>query len=399
MPVPITFHLTEKDIEARVNELIGYIDYTYDLPSLKPYLLANVQGFQNNQVQHDWTNGNKRVSKGSKLIKSFKHFTDGRALDDIQTRASQIIQENVITGTLCFSVHPLDYLSSSENTYNWRSCHALDGEYRAGNLSYMLDSSTVVCYLKGSNNVKLPLFPDDVPWNSKKWRVLFYVSDNWDIIFAGRQYPFSSSKGIETARQYFLNEALHKRAYDYCAWTDPVITEVPDSYGHSYNLNSQYIMVRGMLHSIHDLVIDGDNSLHFNDVLRSSFYRPHYTAINNRPWFKEPISKVHVGKSCNCLRCGKAPIKIPETFMCDSCDLEYGEFNEDIYTICDCCGRRIYIEDATTVDGEEICEDCVKNECFLCECCDEIHFNDTKVYVEVEDAYYCSECAENREDD
>lgn len=263
----------------------------------------------------------------------------------------------------------------------------------------MLDSSTVVCYLKGSNNVKLPLFPDDVPWNSKKWRVLFYVSDNWDIIFAGRQYPFSSSKGIETARQYFLNEALHKRAYDYCAWTDPVITEVPDSYGHSYNLNSQYIMVRGMMHSIHDLVIDGDNSLHFNDVLRSSFYRPHYTAINNRPWFKEPISKVHVGKSCNCLRCGKAPIKIPETFMCDSCDLEYGEFNEDIYTICDCCGRRIYIEDATTVDGEEICEDCVKNECFLCECCDELHFNDTKVYVEVEDAYYCSECAENREDD
>ena len=28
-----------------------------------------------------------------------------------------------------------DYLSLSENAFNWRSCHALDGEYRAGNLS------------------------------------------------------------------------------------------------------------------------------------------------------------------------------------------------------------------------------------------------------------------------
>ena len=91
-----------------------------------------------------------------------------------------------MSGDFCISIHPLDFLTSSVNTYNWRSCHALDGEYRAGNLSYMVDKSTIICYLKGANNAKLPMFPDDVPWNSKKWRVLIYVSDYWDLLFAGR---------------------------------------------------------------------------------------------------------------------------------------------------------------------------------------------------------------------
>lgn len=289
----------------------------------------------------------------------------------------------------------MDYLSSSENTYNWRSCHSLDGEYRAGNLSYMLDKSTVICYLKGNNDVKLPMFPEDVPWNNKKWRVLFHISDNWDLIFAGRQYPFSSDAGMETVRLWLL-EALQKDEWSYCEWTDPLIAEVPDSHGHMYDLNSHYIMIRGKLHEIKNIVSDCENPLHFNDVLKSSFYKPHYTAIHNRPWVKDDISKVHVGASCNCLRCGKEPIHITESFMCDECDMAYGEFNEDIYTICDCCGRRIYIEDALNVGGDEVCESCARNECFYCEDCEELCYNEDKVYVEEEDIYICVGCDENR---
>jgi hypothetical protein len=293
----------------------------------------------------------------------------------------------------------LDYLSSSENTYNWRSCHALDGEYRAGNLSYMLDKSTVICYLKGSDNVKLPLFPEDVPWNNKKWRVLFYVSDNWDLIFAGRQYPFSSIDGINQARLHFLN-VLKKDHWSYCDWTDPIISEIPDSYGHTYDLNNDYVMIRGKLIELNKLVIDPESyPLHFNDVLKSSCYKPHYTAYNNKPWFREEISKVHVGAECKCLRCGRKPIHIPESFMCDECDLEYGKFNEDIYTICDCCNRRIFIEDSISLsNGDEVCENCAKTECFFCEDCEEIYYNDCRVYLEEEDIYVCARCAEDRKD-
>ena len=131
---------------------------------------------------------------------------DEETVKRLQTQASMIIQENKVIGKLCFSVHPLDYLSISETTYNWRSCHALDGEYRAGNLSYMLDDSTIICYLKSNKETKLPNFPDDVLWNSKKWRLLLHFSENLDVCFSGRQYPFFSPGAISRLNPKFRTE-------------------------------------------------------------------------------------------------------------------------------------------------------------------------------------------------
>ena len=126
-------------------------------------------------------------------MKALKFFIDNEgALRHYQDRISNIIQANSFSGILCLSIHPLDYLSSSENMSNWRSCHALDGEYAAGNLSYMTDPSTIICYLKSNdeNDVILPMFPPDVPWNSKKWRCLLHFSDDKDMMFMSKHYPF-----------------------------------------------------------------------------------------------------------------------------------------------------------------------------------------------------------------
>ena len=137
--------------------------------------------------EHPEENPYKDVKLGMKLVKAFKFFEQDKVtLETIQNEASRLIQEDKIEGKLRVSVHPLDFLSASENTYNWRSCHALDGEYRAGNLSYMCDRSTVMVYLCTEDKKKLPRFPASVPWYSKKWRMLLHFSDNWDMIFAGR---------------------------------------------------------------------------------------------------------------------------------------------------------------------------------------------------------------------
>ena len=37
-----------------------------------------------------------------------------------------------------------------------------------------------------------------------------------------------------------------------------------------YDLNSHYIMIRGKLHEIKNIVSDCESPLHFNDVLKSS---------------------------------------------------------------------------------------------------------------------------------
>ena len=392
----VSFHLSQTAKDYRVQELMDYVEEQYDNYSLYEFINRNQSSFFENRVSRPSVgNDSKMIPAGSKLIKSFKHFVTGKtALEDIQNRASQIIQEDVINGTLCFSVHPLDYLSSSENTYNWRSCHALDGEYRAGNLSYMLDKSTIVCYLKGADNVKLPLFPEDVPWNSKKWRMLIFLNESWDMMFAGRQYPFETNVGMDIVRRELLY--LLRKEEQICNWSDwidPIIDEVKDSYGHGYDLRHNYIMMRGQLIDIEDVVIN-NSDLHFNDILRSSFYRPHYTAFNNRPWVKDKYKPVIIGGKCDCLRCNTNPITSPGTFMCVDCDLVYGKYDEEVFGICDCCGSRCYRDDMYYVDDEDICESCLNNECFYCDNCHEYHFDEYRVYVEETDSYICEQCAE-----
>ena len=170
--------MSETDRLKEFYEFCQYVENQYNNKDLNDFIYLNTDGFYENKTKQDFIYNGKKIPKGMKILKALKYFDlPKNAMNDIQSKASQLIQANSITGSLCFSVHPLDYLSISENTYNWASCHSLDGDYRAGNLSYMLDSSTIVCYLRGANNVKLPLFPDDVPWNSKKWRVLLFFSD------------------------------------------------------------------------------------------------------------------------------------------------------------------------------------------------------------------------------
>ena len=212
-PEKVTFELTEDAKNDRIQNFINYLwDLGYD--ELGRFLDYQRDGFYKNGVVEEYKLSDTKgtiITKGTKLVKAFKYFIKNEAvLNELQSKASQIIQENKVEGTMCLSVHPLDYLSISENTYNWRSCHALDGEYRAGNLSYMMDSSTIVCYLKGDNEVKLPHFPDDVLWNSKKWRVLLYLSNDWKMIFAGKQYPFTTESGMQILLDKFNSNIKSK---------------------------------------------------------------------------------------------------------------------------------------------------------------------------------------------
>jgi hypothetical protein len=148
-PTQVEFTLDPKEKLTRAMEFANSVSDAYNNSALAEFIDENLDTFFENKVSR--TMGQK-IPEGMKLIKAFKFFeSDKSTLRSIQDYASQLIQENKIKGTLCFSVHPLDFLSSSENTYNWRSCHALDGEYRAGNLSYMVDDTTFMVYLKGAD--------------------------------------------------------------------------------------------------------------------------------------------------------------------------------------------------------------------------------------------------------
>lgn len=369
----------------RNNELACFID-------------ENKDGFFSNVVVESFTTpGGGKIPKGMKLVKAFKYFEDDRiTLEEIQNRASMIIQEDKVEGHLCFSVHPLDFLSTSENTYNWRSCHALDGEYRCGNLSYMMDKSTVVVYLRSDKEENiLPNFPPEVKWNSKKWRMLLFMSDRWNAMFAGRQYPFFSETALE-AVLYHASEAF-RLSGEWSNWHNDEFRNFKfagDDEGRDEMwFRNVYIPMKDKLYLKNELIEDCENPMHFNDLLRSSCYIPYY-CWQKRSWGYNNEIHFTIGGEIPCLRCGKHPVAQTDDMLCQDCELEYGSSEDEMYTTCSCCGRRILYDDSYYVEssGENICEYCADRECRECDNCGELYWNNEISYDKKNHDYRCEHC-------
>ena len=400
---PIQFHLDPQDRQKRFDDFVYRIYSIYDNKELADFLTNNCDGFYENTVCVPYEKDDIKIPKGMKLVKAFKFFEKEKSLlEQFQIQASQVIQEDKIEGKLCFSVHPLDFLSVSVNNYNWRSCHALDGEYCAGNLSYMRDKSTIICYLKGSEeDTNLPMFPLDVPWNSKKWRVLLYLSDKWDMIMAGRQYPFASENGLDIALTFLLDALKMNAAMgDFTSWRCDYVSGYTTKSGKERELSALYIPIRGRLYDFANIVEDLPNSLQFNDLLHSSTYHePYYSIKHDYGWmFSEPsIPKISVGGEVQCLCCNHRRIQDHDMMVCRTCADHYDLYNNgENHPTCDCCGSRIYDDDWYDVEGETLCRNCYERECFVCASCECDCFNDDKHYDRANDEYICTRCMEER---
>lgn len=398
-PEPIEFTLDPVEKKKRAQEFVECVSSTFHNDELAEFLDLNVDSFFENKVSNP---GKKKIPEGMKLIKAFKFFESNKqALRDMQDIASQLVQENKINGTLCFSVHPLDFLSSSENTYNWRSCHALDGEYRAGNLSYMVDDCTFMVYIKGADNVIIPGFGYDVKWNSKKWRMLIHSSTNDKIMFAGRQYPFNSTSGIDLVLKIYNNLMTKDHYCKYPGWQCNYVDHYVADYC-EVPLELKYFVYNGTLVALEDAVKKGPGALNYNDVLYSTCYKyPYYAILHAGYWHSgnwDPSNTIIVGDEVPCLHCGEELIADAETMRCDHCELEYGYEDNDNYGHCECCGCRIHFDDAYYVGDDYVCDHCFNNECFVCDNCGEAFYNTEKCCVEIEEdrvEYMCRHCAEN----
>ena len=375
-PSLLSFSLGEREKEERVNHFIQVVDEEYCLYELSLFLEAQKEGFFENKVITDyefldvqgaWVS----VPVGMKLIKAFKFFvSDAALLHRVQDEASMIVQENKLTGYFCMSVHPLDYLSSSENQYKWRSCHALNGDYRAGNLSYMCDKSTVICYIKGEEEVKLPNFPDSVFWNNKKWRMLLHFSEDKNLVFAARPYPFALPKILEFIQVVFC-DVFKDNHWRIGSWTDYHTTGGLDSFNREIEVVN-HISIGNELYPLHKVVRD-NSKLHFNDVLRSSVYTPFYMtkAFEN---ITNPL--VEIGSHPKCCQCGEHPIEYNDIMRCNTCELTYGSEDVDGFTWCDLCHRRLYRSDLQLMiigfeesDARFVCPKCCQEKSQRCVRC------------------------------
>lgn len=403
-PEKVSFELGPKEKSLRIDDFITLVNDRYGNENLADFIEQEREGFFSNTVVQPYMSDGIQVPKGMKLLKAFKFFeSDSKVLNNLQSAASMIIQEDKIEGTLCLSVHPLDYLSASENNHNWRSCHALDGEYRAGNLSYMIDKSTIMCYLKSPRMEKLPNFPEDVLWNSKKWRVFLYFSESWDMLFAGRQYPFYTETGINFVKERVL-PIVHMN--EWTPWLTNKIRSTSEK-GIISHFRSPYVPVGTTLVQLNELVINEPGSLQFNDLLSSSCYDAMYAYRVEEGLYREWMSgkypkvsnftKIKVGGECKCLRCAEIPIELSETFMCNECEMNYGTSDSDTFAICPCCGGRFIFDDGYWVDGAEetVCENCADNYTEVCGNCGERYYKYDMIYDRKGELFICKWCAED----
>lgn len=335
-PKKIECKLNQEQKQYNLDNFIEKIVVPMDNAELSSFLSENKDTFYSNIVNSDYhlING-KLITKGSKIIKSLKYFTeDEKTLNYLQSYASRLIQQDKITGYLCLSVHPMDYLTMSENNNNWRSCHSLDGDYRSGNLSYMCDKTTIVAYIRSEKDVFLPKL--HTTWNNKKWRVLLFNPEGCLFQFLGRQYPCELEDGlklISMAWDEMIHPALYNFYYSYNRnWSNDyiqhkIIRFVRNKEHEIYPLKSKYVPIYEELIPITTLIQD-QSYLHYNDLLYSTVYpNPYYRVLNidflDQATTVDSITPLKIGSEVKCLQCGHEYIYHPSTMLCNNCHGDY----------------------------------------------------------------------------
>lgn len=359
---PIKVTLSSEQRSRRFNEFISTLDDNGVLSEdFETFLRVNTDGFFENKVVLPYPT--YHIPQGAKILKSFKKFLPNQEVTRwAQDTASRYIQENKIEGYLYLSVDPRDFLTLSENDSNWYSCQSLDGDYRSGDLSYMVDGTTIVAYLANEKK-HFNCLPQDSEWFDKKWRMLIHTNQ-YTCIYYNRQYPYDSPDLLEATHRMVSN--LFPRI-DFAPPADYGFKVAIGKFGNRMMTYNQ-INAGGRTYDMRDIV-DTSDYLGYCDLVSSSTYSPvvavNFSMIDNylneiyssdnkqkeEELFKE-IFGIKVGAKVICPVCGEEYLNRDDKFLCDKCIAEK-DADVDFFLTCHSCYRRIYDEDEIYFEGTE----------------------------------------------
>lgn len=351
---PVSFALSENFKDKTFDNFLDFI-FKYDTsPSLNHFLIDNKEAFFDNKVAFIKEEYPKEINIGMKISKAFKFFVSKRDLKYIQEEYSRILQVKSITGTLCLSIHPLDYITVSENNDNWRSCHALNGEYRAGNLNYMADKTTVIAYLKHKEDSVLERL-GSLEWNSKKWRCLLFFSEHNNMIAMGKHYPFFlpniipfldmvlEKAKIDETRSFIYN-GYWQRAIDHIQ--TEVISEKGEVEEKNFPLDKRYIKntYTGLLKTLNKFILENEHRCYYNDLLYSSDYLP-FIKKNDYALLRNKELPIQIGEDVYCLSCGERVLHYEDSMICEHCAVTKTDLEAGGVSICPICGSRFITDE------------------------------------------------------
>jgi len=293
------------------------------------------------------------IFPGSKIMKIFQKIARDYNIpyyDELYKVQSCAKEKANLNGTLCLSIHPLDYMTMSDNSNDWTTCLSWRGRggcFRAGTTEMLNSNCVIVAYLK-DNQKHLKIDNDgSVFWNSKRWRSLFVVTP--DLISGIKEYPFVSNELNDMVYDW-LRELAAKNAdehYDVC--------KTYDKFDDIVYKDSNIIFTTDLMYNDYEAVSKFGRKIYFNNQTQ-----------NQKTVDIKPIK--YSGKT-QCMWCGTTnadyihPLNVARSFNSRYLCCEYCEF-PIIY--CDSCGNEIYLSDEDNgiqdgyryYNGEIWCEDC-----------------------------------------
>ena len=322
------------------NKVQKYLDFTYSLKNGKTF----------------------KVSPNMKVMKVFEKMVENYGIDKeefekFRIRHSQFLNQKTIKGELCISIHPLDYMTMSDNTNGWASCMSWrnNGCYRRGTVGMMNSPTVIVAYLKAEEDMVLV---DDYKWNSKKWRCLFVASNTF--ITSVKGYPYDNPE-LNTIVIEWLKE-LSVKVDPNSRWSENHF------YGGTFNE-----IVEGKDINF-DIYVDNDYYAMYND----------FDTVDSIVSFNLDREEWNLGVRVEhdysgpevCMTCGEYVTKESFDYATDtegylSCldCLEMG--------YCSCCEGHYPEDELIEFKGEKICQGCFEDYTRKCFATDQWEWSNT----------------------
>lgn len=309
-------------------------------------------------------NGCRLTRVLGKIAKAYnlEHF------EDFRIAHSMVLNQKSLKGNMCLSIHPLDYMTMSDNNCDWTSCMSWqdNGCYRQGTVEMMNSPCVVVAYLRASEDMWMP---GNQKWNSKKWRQLFIVTP--EVITNIKAYPYMNQCLTDIVLNW-LKELAEKAEIG--KYTQNVYT---------YSVHRQFTIDEEGWDN-HSLRINPTTEYMYNDF-----------SDNQRCFVGEAAKDTDYFRFCysgqaECMSCGS-------TNTCFDCEEQLvGDCCEEHYN-CDCCGESYYDRDELVcIDDMLLCDSCVEDHCLDDAITGEIHYEDNMIEIfmgEPDNAGYHQDCS------
>ena len=349
-----SFYQLDYALYSELSALMGH-DYLCDniysrkrFPNEPEYLSIPVEDGR----PIDLHNGCKVMKILAKIAKAFN--LDG--FEEFRIAHSMVLNKKRFKGTLCVSIHPLDYMTMSDNYCDWDSCMSWQkpGEYREGTVETMNSRNIVVAYLKASEDMRLWGGSDAPKWNNKRWRELFIVQQ--DCMSGIRGYPYNDDI-LENAVYDMLRELMLANKPEYAWETEPSLI----TSGETCTLaNGTPIRV----HIEHRIMYD--------DYGYNQKFFPGPSIYPQLEWDKR--YNICISGVTECMCCGanwsdKYDDFNEEYVMCPDCAGEY---------TCNECGDYVTPEETIYFADDEdliVCRYCAERIGDVCESCNDWHHN------------------------